>query len=79
LPSIITPISNKSFLGKLLFGDVLTIAFAYIILCITALFAFGDATLKTCSPTPGPACKIQQLYTLNFESFGNPIFILNLY
>jgi len=40
------------------------------VLCMTALFAFGDATLASCQPTPGPPCKLQSLYTLNFESYA---------
>ncbi len=37
---------------------------------MSALFAFGGVTNPSCNPVPGPPCTIQQLYTLNFQSFS---------
>jgi amino acid permease len=69
LPSIVTPIKDKSFVGKLMGIDLLLIYLTYILLNYSAMFAFGAIENQTCDSTPGPACKIQPLYTWNFNSY----------
>ena len=72
LPSIVLPIKNKKRMSLLFAGDFLMIFTAYIVLCFSALLAFGDQTLEKCPDRvrPGPACQIQKLFTLNFTSYG---------
>ncbi|CAG5113755.1 Oidioi.mRNA.OKI2018_I69.chr2.g7845.t1.cds [Oikopleura dioica] len=53
LPALLTPISRKSKLTKMLTGDFLLVLTFYMLLCITAAFCFDHKT-------------IQDLYTLNF-------------
>lgn len=69
LPSIITPIKNKSKLSWLVAIDFTTIFMAYSVLCITAVVAFGNNPNPTCIFESGPACALQAIYTLNFESY----------
>merc|ERR1719340_156733 len=51
LPSLVTPIANKSKLYSILLGDYLLILGFYFLLAFTGIFAFTD---------------INDLYTLNF-------------
>ena len=70
LPSLVTPISNKSYLNRLLGADFILIFLVYSLLCASALFAFGSDPNATCSSSPGASCQIQSLYTLNFTSYS---------
>ena len=72
LPSIVSPIKNKKGLSVLFAGDFLMIFSAYIVMCFSALFAFGDQPLEKCPDhvQPGPPCQIQKLYTLNFTTYS---------
>lgn len=53
LPSIVTPIKDKSFVGKLMGIDLLLIYLTYILLNYSAMFAFGAIENQTCDSTPG--------------------------
>ncbi|KAK3767997.1 hypothetical protein RRG08_016892 [Elysia crispata] len=57
LPSMVTPIRNKSKLLVLLLGDFVTILVFYLFLCMTAIFAVSSGS-------------IEDLYTLNFRPNG---------
>nr|XP_006814738.1 PREDICTED: transmembrane protein 104-like [Saccoglossus kowalevskii] len=54
LPSLVTPIKNKSRLSTLFFGDFTVILMFYLVLSFTAVFCFDNSQLK-------------DLYTLNFS------------
>lgn len=54
LPSLITPIRNKSYLSRLMVADYSVILVFYFLLCLTAIFAFDNAHLM-------------DMYTLNFQ------------
>ncbi|XP_039261269.2 transmembrane protein 104-like isoform X2 [Styela clava] len=54
LPSLITPIRNKGFLSKLLAADYSVILMFYLLLCLTAIYAFDNENLM-------------DMYTLNFQ------------
>jgi hypothetical protein len=73
LPSIVSPIKNKKNLSVLFAGDFLLIFGAYVTLCYSAMFAFGDQPLKKCPDhiRPGPPCQIQRLFTLNFTTYDH--------
>eukprot|EP01125_Pyxidicula_operculata_P012092 TRINITY_DN3965_c0_g1_i1.p1 TRINITY_DN3965_c0_g1~~TRINITY_DN3965_c0_g1_i1.p1 ORF type:complete len:469 (-),score=27.33 TRINITY_DN3965_c0_g1_i1:58-1464(-) len=76
LPSIVTPISNQKRLNLMMGLDNVTILITYIVLCFTAVWAYGSVTNPTCLPTPGPPCELQSLYTINFASYSvHPIAI----
>ena len=53
LPSIITPVTNKKRIHYTIFGDFLSVLFFYLLLVLTAVFAFSVTDLK-------------DLYTLSF-------------
>lgn len=70
LPSLLTPINDKSNLKSLILGDFALILVVYTVLCMSALFAFDASTLDaSCSASSIHPCKLQQLYTLNFISY----------
>eukprot|EP00698_Gefionella_okellyi_P011411 TRINITY_DN3003_c0_g1_i1.p1 TRINITY_DN3003_c0_g1~~TRINITY_DN3003_c0_g1_i1.p1 ORF type:complete len:403 (-),score=66.15 TRINITY_DN3003_c0_g1_i1:72-1280(-) len=69
IPGIISPIKNKASLTRLFVFDFSAVGAAYVGLCVTAMIAFAGVKNPTCLPYPGPACAIQELYTLNFASF----------
>jgi amino acid permease len=70
IPGIVSPIRDKSKLTKLFAADYLFIWVVNMALCWTAVIAFQNAPEDTCYPYPSTApCKIQDLYTLNFQSF----------
>eukprot|EP01133_Synstelium_polycarpum_P015855 gene15855-18841_t len=72
LPSIITPIENKKRLSFIMGADFLFIFFAYSVLCITAVIAFGTQTNSTCEISNVHTfipCTIQSLYIYNFSSY----------
>uniref|UniRef100_A0A6B2L2M3 Amino acid transporter transmembrane domain-containing protein n=1 Tax=Arcella intermedia TaxID=1963864 RepID=A0A6B2L2M3_9EUKA len=69
LPSIVTPITNQKFVKIMMLFDNIFVLITYVLLCLTALWAFGDVTNPTCSNSPGAPCSIQPLYTLNFSSY----------
>lgn len=81
LPSLVTPIKNKKWLGKVMGLDFLTILITYYLLCYTATVAFGGATHTTCSADSHDPCIIQPLYTENFLSYSfKPVsYLLNLF
>lgn len=54
LPSLITPIRNKSYLSRLMAADYSVILVFYFLLCLTAIFAFDNTHLM-------------DMYTLNFQ------------
>jgi len=69
LPSIVTPMENKARVHLVMLLDNVTVLVTYVMLCWTAVWAFGAATAETCAPTPGPPCSIQSPYTFNFASY----------
>eukprot|EP01028_Stygiella_incarcerata_P005290 TRINITY_DN2242_c0_g1_i2.p1 TRINITY_DN2242_c0_g1~~TRINITY_DN2242_c0_g1_i2.p1 ORF type:complete len:512 (+),score=91.51 TRINITY_DN2242_c0_g1_i2:121-1656(+) len=70
IPGFVEPIRKKSRLVLLFLVDWIVIYCSYMALCLTAVFAFGDEKWKKCGNNGGHPCQIQQLYTLNFESFN---------
>lgn len=72
LPGIVSPIRNKRRLGILFMVDFLSIFSCYILLCYTAMFAFGHQKHKHCPKHIGPSypCQIQELFTYNFTSYN---------
>lgn len=54
LPSLITPIKEKKYLSRYLAVDYILILSFYILLCLTAVFAFENSHLM-------------DMYTLNFQ------------
>lgn len=73
LPSIITPVENKKGIHKVMALDFLFVFLAYVALCLTAQFAFGQVTNPSCSSREAHEfvpCTIQQLYNLNFASYN---------
>ncbi|KAF0972367.1 hypothetical protein FDP41_009270 [Naegleria fowleri] len=71
LPSIVSPIKDKRRLTLMFLFDFALIFFSYVCLCYVAVFAFGDQPFEKCSNrlSDGPACQIQQLFTLNFTTY----------
>jgi hypothetical protein len=69
LPGIISPVKDKKNINRLIAADFVTILIAYLLLSISAVFAYGDEKNSECKLKPGPPCKIQDRYNLNFESF----------
>jgi Transmembrane amino acid transporter protein len=69
LPSIVTPVRNKRSLFSLFAIDYVAILGAYLALCLSAVFAYGNIQNPKCSPHPGAPCHLQELYTLNFSSY----------
>eukprot|EP01116_Phalansterium_solitarium_P021969 TRINITY_DN7068_c0_g1_i1.p1 TRINITY_DN7068_c0_g1~~TRINITY_DN7068_c0_g1_i1.p1 ORF type:complete len:486 (+),score=94.24 TRINITY_DN7068_c0_g1_i1:164-1621(+) len=67
LPSMITPVKDKSGLMGMLIGDSITVYVIYGLLCMSAMFAFGTSPHETCDETGD--CQIQKLYTLNFQHY----------
>jgi len=61
LPSLVTPIANKSKLYSILLGDYLLILGFYFLLAFTGIFAFTD---------------INDLYTLNFQPSADDSWLL---
>jgi len=73
LPSIITPISNKRGVHKVIAIDFMLVFLAYALMCITALFAFGEVTGPSCVVSHDSSfipCPIQDAYTWNFASYN---------
>ena len=60
LPSLVTPISDKSKITLFFFGDYIIILMFYLLLSFTAIFAF----------TPD---ELQDIYTLSFFGKDNPV------
>ncbi len=60
LPSLVTPINNKSKLTWFFFGDYMLILVFYLLLCFTAIFAFRLDELS-------------DIYTLSFWGKDNPV------
>eukprot|EP00298_Acanthocystis_sp_HF-20_P005737 c15807_g1_i1.p1 GENE.c15807_g1_i1~~c15807_g1_i1.p1 ORF type:complete len:469 (+),score=175.67 c15807_g1_i1:40-1446(+) len=69
LPSIVTPMKDKSKAVKSLFFTFILVAFVYTSLSVSAVFAFSNLSSTDCPNHPGDACQIKSLYTLNFSSF----------
>ncbi|GAM20947.1 hypothetical protein SAMD00019534_041220, partial [Acytostelium subglobosum LB1] len=81
LPSIITPIKKKNRTSLMMLADFSSIFVAYVLLCITAVFAFGDVTNPTCTPATTDTfipCTIQSLYIYNFTSYNIKFFAIFL-
>lgn len=70
LPSIVAPIRDKRLLRPLLAADYACVAAVYLLLCWSADLAFGAVTAPKCASHPGPPCRLQDLYSLNFASFS---------
>eukprot|EP00164_Ancoracysta_twista_P004043 GFYU01005428.1.p1 GENE.GFYU01005428.1~~GFYU01005428.1.p1 ORF type:complete len:542 (-),score=145.14 GFYU01005428.1:249-1874(-) len=70
LPSIVSPIKKKNKLSALTSGVFVAVYSAYSLLCMSAVFAFGAVETAKCGNDPGPPCKIQDLFTLNFSSYS---------
>ena len=68
LPSLVTPARGKKKLVRWLSLDYAFIWAFYLLLCYSAMFAFGGKLRQHCSPKPGPPCRIQDIYLLNFEA-----------
>jgi len=69
LPSIVTPIKEKKNINLLFLGDSIVILITYVVLCWSAVWAFGSVENPKCEPKPGPPCKLQKLYSMNFSSY----------
>jgi len=69
LPSIVTPIENQKKVKFMMLLDNLFVLVTYLLLCWTAIWAFGDVTNQKCDTNPGPPCMLQKLYTMNFASY----------
>lgn len=69
LPSILTPIENKSYITRMFVLDFIGILLSYFMLCGSAMLAFGNEVHEFCENKPGHPCQIQGLYTLNFASY----------
>ena len=52
LPALLTPISRKSKLTKMLTGDFLLVLTFYMLLCITAAFCFDHKTIQVTKQDP---------------------------
>eukprot|EP00817_Percolomonadidae_sp_ATCC50343_P002778 CAMPEP_0117425434 /NCGR_PEP_ID=MMETSP0758-20121206/5692_1 /TAXON_ID=63605 /ORGANISM="Percolomonas cosmopolitus, Strain AE-1 (ATCC 50343)" /LENGTH=458 /DNA_ID=CAMNT_0005209887 /DNA_START=163 /DNA_END=1536 /DNA_ORIENTATION=+ len=72
LPGIVTPIRRKNWLNVLFSLDFVCILMTYVLLCVVAMFAFGDPHLQAHCQSKigaGEPCFIQELYTTNFISY----------
>jgi len=79
LPSIVTPIIEQKNMKLMMLVDNIFVLFTYILLCWTALWAFGSVTNPICNLNPGAPCSLQSLYTENFASYdvkGIAVFLL---
>jgi len=74
LPGIVSPIKDKRGLNLLFMLDFASIFACYILLCYTAMFAFGHQKYPKCPAHIGPdhPCQIQELFTYNFTSYNWP-------
>ncbi|KAJ5067194.1 transmembrane protein [Anaeramoeba ignava] len=72
IPGIISPVRKKNKIKLILGLDYFSIMLAYLFFCYVAVFAFGNVKEDDCKHYPSSPCKIQRLYTLNFESYGVP-------
>ncbi|KAL0220231.1 hypothetical protein RCL1_000086 [Eukaryota sp. TZLM3-RCL] len=70
LPSILTPIKDQAKTFSVLKMAYAIMPISYILLTSTAVLSFSDPSLpEHCSNESGVACKIQDLYLLNFASY----------
>jgi amino acid permease len=79
LPSIVTPIIEQKHMKVMMLVDNIFVLLTYVLLCWTALWAFGSVTNSACKLDPGPPCTLQSLYTENFASYdikGIAVFLL---
>jgi hypothetical protein len=70
-PALLHPIREKRGIFGMFTAVYTSVYMSYILLCFTAVFAFASETNSKCGNTPGEACKLQPLYTLNFSSYNN--------
>jgi len=71
LPSLITPVKDKKHTTKMLFLTMCSIFVVYNLLNYSAVFAFGTEPYSVCSTNNDTwACKLQDLYTLNFIAYS---------
>jgi amino acid permease len=59
LPSIVSPISHKRGLHALFLADYILICIIYLLLCVSAVFAFSPDLPAKCLDADGPPCRIQ--------------------
>lgn len=69
IPGIIGPLKDKSALTWIFALDYIVILLANLLLCVSALVAFGNAPNSTCDSGSDQPCQIQDLFTLNFVSY----------
>jgi amino acid permease len=87
VPGLTTPIRPDKWISLTLLATIVGSVLCYVVLCGAAMFAFEDATAATC--TGEHACTVQQLYSLNFQSYhftwigkfiqGYPLLMVCLY
>ena len=87
VPGLTTPIRPDKWISLTLLVTIFGSVLCYVVLCGAAMFAFEDATATTC--TAGHACTVQELYSLNFQSYhftwigkfiqGYPLLMVCLY
>jgi len=73
LPSIITPIENKSRVNLLIGMDLVMVFSCYALICVSSLFAFGAIKNPVCVPNNIHTfipCAIQPLLIFNFSSYN---------
>eukprot|EP00301_Raphidiophrys_heterophryoidea_P021780 c6104_g1_i1.p1 GENE.c6104_g1_i1~~c6104_g1_i1.p1 ORF type:complete len:516 (+),score=90.78 c6104_g1_i1:119-1549(+) len=70
IPSIIAPMKNKGTVNRVFLFTFVFVAAVYLLLTITAIYAFSDISLTTCATHPSDPCDIQKLFTDNFSSFN---------
>jgi len=77
LPSIVFPIAadSRRNIMKIIAADYVAILSCYLLLCITAFFAFGTWLDRTCLSRPnGSTCSIHTVYIINFSDSINAAF-----
>ena len=68
LPSIVTPMRSKARVLTLVAVVYIFIMVLYLLLCGSAVAAFGEETNAQCHSAAGEPCVIQDIYLLNFDS-----------
>eukprot|EP01029_Cantina_marsupialis_P007347 TRINITY_DN181246_c0_g1_i1.p1 TRINITY_DN181246_c0_g1~~TRINITY_DN181246_c0_g1_i1.p1 ORF type:complete len:468 (-),score=108.41 TRINITY_DN181246_c0_g1_i1:242-1645(-) len=69
IPGLVSPIRPSRKIKPAIFVGYIIGVVLYIILCGSAMFAFGDIADPKCLDHNSEACKIQDMYNLNFASF----------
>eukprot|EP00929_Paragymnodinium_shiwhaense_P010261 TRINITY_DN11483_c0_g1_i1.p1 TRINITY_DN11483_c0_g1~~TRINITY_DN11483_c0_g1_i1.p1 ORF type:complete len:503 (-),score=80.87 TRINITY_DN11483_c0_g1_i1:266-1774(-) len=68
IPGVVYPMKKHTQANKAI-GWTYAVAYVmYIVLCLFALWSFGDIQYKSCHNQPSHPCKVQPLFNLNFAS-----------